>query len=440
VEVLKTELTVALSVDWWREPSYTGKYVDAQFKPSQVSEAKELLANAGLDYEILIEDVQKQIDSSHSYGQRLKFSADNDVDFDYSVYHDLDEITAWMDTLQKTYPDLVELVQVGTSFEGRDITAVKFTGKSNSFAHLTNSTQASSKPGIWLDGGIHAREWVSPAVNVFMLGKLLADYGIDAETTDLLDSLEWFILPVFNVDGYQYTFDKDRMWRKTRSTYSSKLCVGVDPNRNWDWHWGEAGTSKNPCADDFQGPSAFSEIEVSSVAAFIKKQTNLNGYINFHSYSQLWMSPWGYTSDLPPTADYDAQRQVSKDAVAALAAVHGTSYDFGPISSTIYPASGSSADWTYGECGILYSYGVELRDTGKTGFLLPEDQILPSGEETLAAVKVMATAIKGSKKAEFTRLSADDCAEEDLCVFNSAGDSECCSAGEMCIAGVGCRC
>ena len=321
---------------------------------------------------------------------------------------------------------------MGSSFEGRTITAVKFTGKGSA----TNGT----KPGLWLDGGIHAREWISPAVNIWMLGQLLSDYGTDQETTDLIDNVEWYILPVFNVDGYQYTFDSDRMWRKTRSTYSSKRCVGVDPNRNWDMHWGEAGTSKNPCADDFQGPSAFSEIEVKSVAAFIKQQTNLNGYVNFHSYSQLWMSPWGYTNELPPTADYEAQNEVSKNAVEALANVHGTKFDYGPISKTIYPASGSSADWTYGECGILYSYGVELRDTGKDGFILPEDQIIASGEETLAAVKVLAAAVRGSKKAEITRLGQDECEEENLCVFNGSGDSECCSAGEFCIQGVGCRC
>jgi murein tripeptide amidase MpaA len=91
-------------------------------------------------------------------------------------------------------------------------------------------------------------------VNVYLLGHLLEGYGSDAEITELLDAVEFTILPVFNVDGYAYTTaeDGDRMWRKTRSTYSSKLCVGVDPNRNWDWHWGEAGTSKNPCADDYQ--------------------------------------------------------------------------------------------------------------------------------------------------------------------------------------------
>ena len=53
-------------------------------------------------------------------------------------------------------------------------------------------------------------------------------------------------------------------------------------------------------------------------------------------------------------------------------------------------ASGSSIDWAYGAAEIIFSYGVELRDKGQFGFLLPPDQILPSGEETLQALRALA--------------------------------------------------
>jgi murein tripeptide amidase MpaA len=346
-----------------------------------------MLTDAGVEFEVFIEDVQDAMDRSY-VPPTLKFTSVNDVEFDYGKYHDLGEIEDWMMTLKGDYPDLVQLETVGRSFKGRDITAIKFTGASSS------STNA--KPGFWLDGGLHSREWISPATVIYMAHELLSKYGVDSETTLLLDSIQWYILPIFNPDGYAHTFDGDRMWRKTRSTHSSRFCVGVDPNRNWDKAWGEAGASTNPCADDYQGPSAFSEIEVKTVAEYIQSIDNLKGYINFHAYSELWMSPYGFTSDLPPTSDYDRQQQVSKDATEALQKVRGTSYDYGPISTTIYPASGSSADWIYSECGVLHSYGVELRDTGQHGFLLPENQIIPTGEETLAAVKVMAHAIAES--------------------------------------------
>lgn len=80
--------------------------------------------------------------------------------------------------------------------------------------------------------------------------------------------------------------------------------------------------------------------------------------------------------------------------MAAIKAVHGKTYDYGPIATTIYPASGSSADYTYGQCGVKYSYGVELRDTGEFGFLLPPSEIIPSGEEVFASVIAMANYIK----------------------------------------------
>ena len=70
--------------------------------------------------------------------------------------------------------------------------------------------------------------------------------------------------------------------------------------------------------------------------------------------------------------------------------IYGTQYKHGNIGSTIYLASGSSADWTYDVANIVYSYGVELRDEGQYGFLLPPDQIIPSGIETFEAIKAMA--------------------------------------------------
>jgi len=224
-----------------------------------------------------------------------------------------------------------------------------------------------------------------------MLGHILSDYATDPAVAKLVDSLEIYVLPIFNTDGYAYTWNGDRMWRKTRRPNAGSTCVGTDPNRNWDFQWNGAGVSRNPCSEAYNGPAAFSEIEVKTVALYVKNAGNIQGYIDFHSYSQLWMSPWGYTDALPK--DYTAQNSLSAKCVSALRAVHGTQFAYGPISTTIYPASGSSADYTYGAGNVLYSYGVELRDTGQYGFLLPPSQIVPSGEETYAALKVWASTV-----------------------------------------------
>ena len=55
-----------------------------------------------------------------------------------------------------------------------------------------------------------------------------------------------------------------------------------------------------------------------------------------------------------------------------------------------------STDWAYERAGATFSYDVQLRDTGKYGFLLPEDQIVPSGKETLQALTALATFVKNN--------------------------------------------
>lgn len=130
---------------------------------------------------------------------------------------------------------------------------------------------------------------------------------------------------------------------------------------NWAFHWGEAGANSIACSDSYMGPSPASEPETASVQTYIcQNNATVKGYVNLHSYSQTWMSNWGYTDELPP--DYQQQNELSQAVVAAIKSVHGVEFDYGPIATAIYPASGSSADYTYGVCGVKYSYGAELRD------------------------------------------------------------------------------
>jgi murein tripeptide amidase MpaA len=356
------------SLDFWLEPFSLGN-VDVQMTNEVYQSFREVLDKRSIPHYVLIENVQELMD------QQLQRSDDF-----FSQYNEYADIIAWVKTLPSAYPDLVTLVPLGNSYQGRELLAVKVTGSST------------TKNRVWFDGGIHAREWISPATVIYMLNKILTSYSNDPQIKNLVDNLEIYVLPVFNVDGYAYTWSNDRLWRKTRRPNPGSSCVGTDPNRNWNFEWGKAGTSTNPCSETFCGPSPFSEIEVKTVGEFLTNTGGFTGYINFHSYSQLWMSPWGYTSALP--SDYKIQNDLSGVCVRDLTAVFGTRYRYGPIATTIYPASGSSADYTYAVSKILYSVAPELRDTGTYGFLLPANQIVPSGEETFAALKVWLTACR----------------------------------------------
>ena len=70
-------------------------------------------------------------------------------------------------------------------------------------------------------------------------------------------------------------------------------------------------------------------------------------------------------------------------------AVYNTQYTVGPSGATLYPTTGSSNDYAHDIAGAEYSYCIELRDKGQNGFVLPANQILPTGQEVLAGVLVM---------------------------------------------------
>ncbi|XP_072255157.1 carboxypeptidase A2-like [Pyxicephalus adspersus] len=221
-------------------------------------------------------------------------------------------------------------------------------------------------------------------IYVLKFSKLASDYGNDASVTSLLNKYDVFLLIVTNPDGYAYSHTADRMWRKTRSIISGSRCVGVDPNRNWNAGFGGPGASSDPCSDSYRGPRAESEIEVKTVANFIRSHGNIKGFVSIHSYSQLLLFPYGYKCTNP--AHFTELNTVGKAAASALSSLYGTQYRVGTICSTIYQASGGSIDWTY-DIGIKYSFAFELRDTGRYGFLLPATQILPTAQETWLGLK-----------------------------------------------------
>nr|P04069.1 RecName: Full=Carboxypeptidase B [Astacus astacus]prf//1004229A CPase B [Astacus astacus] len=298
---------------------------------------------------------------------------------DWTSYHDYDEINAWLDSLATDYPELASVEDVGLSYEGRTMKLLKL-GKGGA-----------DKPIIFIDGGIHAREWIAPSTVTYIVNEFVSN---SATYDDILSNVNFYVMPTINPDGYAYTFTDDRLWRKTRSETGSVLgCKGADPNRNWSFHWDEVGASDSPCSDIYAGPEPFSEVEMRNVRdQILEYAANIKVYLTFHSYSQLWMYPWGFTSDLPD--DWQDLDTLATNAVDALTAVHGTRYEIGSSTNTIYAAAGGSDDWAKGEGGVKYAYTIELRDTGNYGFLLPENQIIPTGEETFEGVKVVANFVK----------------------------------------------
>ncbi|NXM74967.1 CBPA1 Carboxypeptidase, partial [Serilophus lunatus] len=364
-----------LELDFWLAPRGLGFPVDIRVPFPSLQPVKSHLEASGVSYSIMIEDVQGLLDEEQKEmlrsSRRLALSTDT---FNYEAYHSLDEIYAFMDMLVAENPNLVSKLEIGRSTEDRPLYVLKF------------STGGSNRPAVWIDTGIHSREWVTQASGVWFAKKIVEDHANKEGVAAILDTMDIFLEIVTNPDGFAYTHSTNRMWRKTRSVRPGAICVGVDPNRNWDAGFGGSGASGNSCSETYHGPYPNSEPEVKSIVDFVKSHGNIKAFVSIHSYSQLLLYPYGYTDT--PAPDQPELDELSAKAVSALTSLYGTEYKYGSIITTIYKASGSTVDWTYNQ-GIKYSFTFELRDTGRYGFLLPAKQILPTAQETWLALKVI---------------------------------------------------
>ncbi|XP_066561257.1 carboxypeptidase A1 [Amia ocellicauda] len=366
-----------LQLDVWLElTTQPGHPIDIHVPFGSLQAVKAFLESNGIQYSIMIKDLQRLLDEEAIQTKRSRIMGQprNTDSFNYAAYHKLDEIYSWMDMLVNENPTLASKIEIGRSYEKRPLYVLKF------------STGGSGRPAIWLDMGIHSREWVTQASGIWMAKKIATDYGRDASLTSILNKMDIFIEIVTNPDGYSYTHTNNRMWRKTRSINAGSSCVGVDPNRNWDAGFGGAGASGNPCTETYRGPFAHSESEVKAIVDFVKSHGNFKEFISIHSYSQMLLYPYGYIRT--PVPNQDELHTLSTKAVSALSSLYGTKYRYGSIIDTIYQASGGTIDWTYNQ-GIKYSFSFELRDTGRYGFILPANQIIPTAAETWLAVMTL---------------------------------------------------
>ncbi|KAI1502657.1 hypothetical protein F5X99DRAFT_377975 [Biscogniauxia marginata] len=328
-----------------------------------------------LDAYILSDDFGADIATEGSFGEYSGLNADSQdlpslTWFDsYHAYED--HIRYWAD-LQASFPDNSELIQAGTSFEGRPLQGI----------HLWGSGGKDSKPAIFFHGNVHAREWITSKVVEYITYQLIAGYENDTVVQTVLDNYDFYILPVVNPDGFVYSQTTDRNWRKNRQTRENTTAVGTDINRNWSVGFGGEGSSSDPGSGTFRGYAPGDAPETAGLIALAQELAGRHGiklYIDWHSYAQVILLSYGYTCvDFP--ANIDAQVELSAGVAAAIAGPYNTTFDYGPGCLVLYQSSGNGRDYMTDAAGTEFGWGIELRST-QYGFLLPPEQILPSGVE-----------------------------------------------------------
>lgn len=212
-----------------------------------------------------------------------------------SRYHNYAEMTSEISGVVAAYPGLVSQRVIGTSYQGRNIVALKISD---------NVATDENEPEVLFTHHQHAREHLTVEMALYLLKELTSDYGTDSRVTNLVNSREIWIIPDVNPDGGEYDVATGsyRSWRKNRQPNSGSSAIGTDLNRNWAYRWGCCGgSSGSPSSDTYRGSAGESAPEVRVVANFVRGRVlggvqQIKAGIDFHTYSELVLWPFGYTT------------------------------------------------------------------------------------------------------------------------------------------------
>jgi len=276
----------------------------------------------------------------------------------YSCYPTVEEVFQAGDALIAARPDLAGWVDIGDSWQktqgqgGYDLRVLR----------LTNRAIAGGKPKLFINAGIHAREYATTPLVLAFAQRLVNGHGVDADMSWILDHHEVHLLLATNPDGRKKA-ETGLLWRKNTNTAycgANSNSRGADLNRNFGFGWFSTagGSSGNACADTYRGPSAASEPETQAVQSYISRlwrdrrgpgrddgaPADTGGiHLDIHSHGRLLLWPWG--SNGTPSAN---DRQL-----ATLGRKFAYWNGHTPQRSLdLYETDGTSDGPSYGELGV----------------------------------------------------------------------------------------
>lgn len=289
----------------------------------------------------------------------------------FACYRTVEETYTDLDALAVAYPDLASWTDIGDSWAkeqgsgGYDIFALR----------LTNDAIPGPKPKFILMAAIHAREYTTAELATRFAERLLAGYGVDPDITWLLDYHELHLIPQANPDGRKRA-EAGALWRKNVNSDVAAFCpssaYGVDLNRNSSFRWNQCDgfscSSSFACDLTYRGPSPASEPEtrviqdyVSSILPDRRGEALTDAapldteslFISLHSYSELILFPWGWSSK--PSPNFTGLQTLGRKFG------YFTGYEVCQAGSSgcLYQTDGTTDDWSYGTLGVA-SYTFEL--------------------------------------------------------------------------------
>ena len=337
----------------------------------------DLHARTSSDWNQLVE--AERLEQEERAANRLQRGTTAHDDLWFSHYKRPHLIAEYINNIVTLRPDLASTDIIGQSWEGRDMFSITITGID------TPENPQTQRPVVYMFSTVHAREWIAPMTTCYIASKFVEDYDTDPRVRAILDSTRIVIVPIGNPDGYNYSWTVERLWRNTRRDNGDGT-FGVNINRNWGYEWGNEGSSGDTSSTNYRGTAPFSEPETANLRDLaISFGDKLIAHMEYHSYSQLVMWPFGYAEGvITPEPDRTYFDQLSQELASEIESVHSSIYT--PMQSVdLYPAAGDSPDWFYGELGIP-SMLIELRPR-EADFHPPVATILPNAQENYAAIQ-----------------------------------------------------
>ncbi|PWK87139.1 immune inhibitor A peptidase M6 [Lentzea atacamensis] len=336
----------------------------------------ELVLSGGQQKELARRGVDAKV-KKNADGKSARQLAAEQAANGFTVWRSFDEpggIRDQLYTLARTNHNLVKLSVLGKTGQGREIIALKVT-------QGANGLRDGSRPAVLYSSTQHAREWISTEVNRRLLNHVVDRFKAgDKEMKDLLKDTElWFVI-VANPDGYQYSFDVERLWRKNLrdNDGNGQITVGdgVDPNRNFDEHFNydNEGSSSAFASETYRGPSAASEPETKAMQGLLDR-IKPKFQSNWHSAGEWILYPQGWQTGSPEADNPIYVALAGTDAKPAIAG-----FDPGISSDELYVTNGETTDYADSRNGTV-AFTPELSEgCDGCGFVFPDDEALVEQE------------------------------------------------------------
>jgi len=177
--------------------------------------------------------------------------------------------------MEKAHPDLIEIIKIGTTFEGRDIVLAKIS---------KNVETADSKPAMLYTGSVHAREWIGHELALKFIDYVAKNQDVDPELEKSLTESTIYMVPCLNPDGYEYSRKHFSFWRKNRRKNHDGT-IGVDLNRNFSIGFVK---QKDTSSNVYGGEEPFSEAETRAMKDFVDAHENITIAFDYHSQGNVF--------------------------------------------------------------------------------------------------------------------------------------------------------